>query len=168
MKFMLSVPRLIAQFVIMAVFSLALSSLAGFLICMAVGLKKQEKIQLAGAKIEEISKQEFWMPGGNPRKETISIVRLNMNDHSDSTIAVLYLDVKSAVIVRSPNEDAIIRKTLGLTYPIYIAYDSLFIHMIVIYGSVSILITIVAILLYHSIGTVKAIRKRKSEPTGQP
>lgn len=156
---MLSAPRLITQLVIMAVFALVLSLLAGFLICTVVNLKKQEKIQLAGIKIEKVSRQEFWVPGGNPRKETISVVRIDMNNHVNYTIAILGLSAKSTIIVRSPNEDAIIKSTLGLRHPIFIAYDSLFVHIIGICLYISILIIIVAILLYHSIGTIKAIRK---------
>jgi len=102
-KSMLSVPRLITQLIVMTVFSLALSSLAGFLICTVVDLRKQEKVQLAGIKIEEVSRQEFWVPGGNPRKETISLVRIDINNRGGSTIAILGLSAKSTVIVRSPN-----------------------------------------------------------------
>lgn len=156
---MLSVPRLITQLVVITVFLLALSSLAGFLICIVVDLRKQEKIQLAGVKIEEVSRQEFWVPGGNPRKETISVVRIYMNDRGGSTIAILGLSAKSKIIIRSPNEDAIIRKTLGLMHPVFIAYDSLFMHIILLCISVFVLIIIISVLLYHSIGTIKVIRK---------
>jgi hypothetical protein len=90
----------------------------------------------------------------------LDAVKISNWNKNDAAIAILGLTSKSRIIMRSPEQDWLARRYLSVDYPVYTAYESLNMYVIIMIGSIIILCILIEGLGFHVMGMIKEIRRR--------